>query len=122
MPDRVGIVWIEPPTNLERAIQQYGVRVMVAIKAVADFIATKAQNLMRTNAPWTDRTGNARSGLFSLATMAAEDAVVIYLSHGQSVYYGIYLETGYGWRYAIIVPTLLQVADELWQMINDLFS
>jgi hypothetical protein len=61
---------------------------------------------MRQNASWTDRTGNARSGLFSEANMVGEDVIEIVFSHGHTIDYGIHLETGNAGKYAIIVPTL----------------
>jgi HK97 gp10 family phage protein len=51
---------------------------------------------MKHNAPWTDRTTNARNGLFAKAyktanTIAASNFGIIL---GHSVDYGIYLEEG----------------------------
>ncbi len=118
----VQIQWIEPPENLQRAIRLYGDKVIAGVKAIADYIATQAQNDMRQNAPWTDRTGNARSALFSLAEMASQDAIVIYFSHGSAIFYGKYLELGHGMKYAIIVPTLQRILPQLEKMLQDLFG
>lgn len=118
----VQIKWITPPSALQQAIQKYGDVVMVKVRAIADFIAIKAQDDMRLNARWTDRTGRARGGLFSIAETAAKDMVVIYLSHGQSVWYGIYLETSHGMAYAIIMPTVQKYLPVLEQMLKELVS
>lgn len=117
-----GIRWITPPSELEKAIFKYGERVLVAVKALADFIATEAQNEMRQNAPWTDRTGNARSGLFSIAEQAAKDVVIIYFSHGHTIEYGIYLELSNAGRYAIIAPTMERTYPKVRQMLDDLLK
>lgn len=93
---------------------------MTAVLAIGKHIATKAQNEMRTNAPWTDRTGNARSGLFSIAEQAARDVVIIYLSHGHTIEYGHYLELSRGGRYAIITPTMEKMYPEIKRMLENL--
>lgn len=113
--------WIQPPSDLQKAVALYGERVFVAIHAVAAHIATEAQNEMRTSAPWTDRTGNARNSLFSIAEMAATDMVVLYLSHGAAVYYGVFLETKSAGKYAIIIPTMQRILPKLEKMLKDLF-
>lgn len=65
---------------------------------------SKVQNYARANAPWTDRTGNARQGL--AAKYSASGGIhVITVSHG--VPYGVWLETKYAGRYAIIEPTVI---------------
>lgn len=66
--------------------------------------AIEGQNHMRTNAPWTDRTGNARQGLFGRAYRNGVSGYVI-------VYYGtvpyqIWLEVANSGKYKIINPTL----------------
>ena len=122
MADAVQIQWITPPSALQTEIVKWGDKVITAIKAIADYIATQAQNDMRLNAPWTDRTGNARNALFSLAEKAAGDAVVIYLSHGSAIHYGKMLELGHGMTYAIIVPTMQRIIPQLEKMLKQLFG
>jgi hypothetical protein len=66
--------------------------------------AIEGQNYMRTNATWTDRTGNARQGLFGRAYRKGVSGYVI-------VYYGtvpyqIWLEIANSGKYKIIQPTL----------------
>jgi hypothetical protein len=121
-PLEMKVHWVTPPSELARAIELYGERVFVAIRAVAAYIATEAQNEMRRNAPWRDRTGNARNGLFSVAEMAASDVVVLYLSHGSAVWYGVFLETSRAGKYAIIIPTMQRHLPKLEKMLKDLFS
>lgn len=115
-------VWVKPPRTVAREIEAYGRRVVTAVKALGDYIAQKMQDDARRNAPWQDRTGNARSGLFSLAEMAARDAVAIYLSHGHTVVYGVFLEMAHGQRYAIIMPTIQRNLPEIERMLKRLFA
>ncbi len=121
-PMRLQVKWVTPPSYLAAAVRQYGDKVFVAVHAVASRIATEAQNEMRSNAPWTDRTGNARSALFSIAEQAAKDMVILYLSHGTAIYYGVFLETKYAGKYAIIVPTMQRILPKLEQMLKDIFK
>lgn len=104
MAGKTGIVWIIPPTHLQREVTKYGDRVMAAINFLADFFAQKMQNEARQNAKWEDRTGNARSGLMGATRKAARDIVEIYLVH--SMWYGKFLELARGGKYAVIMPTI----------------
>lgn len=108
------IRWVRPPADLARAVELYGDRVLVAIQAVAGRIATIMQNDAQASAPWTDRTGNARTGLFGTAERdVARKLVTIYLSHGPDIDYGIWLELANGGRYQIIMPTIERHLPEL---------
>lgn len=123
MPASQGIRWVVPPSALAEAIDRYGERVLVAVQAVAGEVATIMQNSAKDNARWTDRTGNARSGLFGTAEAEfARELVVIYLSHGADIDYGVYLETRYGGRYAIIMRTIERHLPELRRMLQELLS
>ncbi len=116
------VEWVVPPKVLEKKIEEYGRKVITAVLAVAEYIATEAQNDMRNNAPWTDRTGNARSALFSFAEEVGGDVVHLYLSHGSAINYGVFLEKKYGGRYAIIIPTMQRIMPRLKKMLRDLLA
>lgn len=76
--------------------------------AASSILQTEAQYLeeyMKLNRPWTDRTGNARSGLKAEVEGLGGDQLSIVLSH--SVYYGVYLEYAMEQRFAIINPTVM---------------
>lgn len=57
----------------------------------------------QSNAPWADRTGEARNGLTASVESQGED---VFLSLSHSVDYGQWLETIQSGRFAIIMPTL----------------
>lgn len=116
-----GIRWIRPPSRLAQAVNEYGERVLVAVAAVAGRMATIMQNSAKSNAPWTDRTGNARSGLFGTVE-TAQNMVILYLSHGQMIDYGIWLELAHGGRHAILLKTIESHLPELKQMLDDIFG
>jgi hypothetical protein len=113
--------WVKPPeAELLPNIQAHGDRVWVAVRALADYLGQKMQGEARQHARWEDRTGNARSGLFGAVDEAAADIVDIYLSHGHTVYYGLFLEVCHGGKYAIIMPTIeanLPVAERMLKQI-----
>lgn len=119
---QTGIRWVRPPEQLARAIELYGERVWVAVAAVAELVAQKMQDSARQNAPWTDRTGNARSGIFGTIEQAARDGVTIYLSHGQTVAYGVWLELSRGGQYAIIMPTIEAHIGEIEGLLQRIFA
>lgn len=78
-------------------------QVMDAAWVTAQRSSPDVENYMRNNAPWTDRTGNARNGLLARAFRDG-DEVGIDLFH--SVPYGIWLEVKQSGQYAIIQPTI----------------
>ena len=118
----VGIVWRRPPDQLARAIERYGDRALEAVMAVAQYTATQMQNAAKRNAAWTDRTGNARAGLFGSAESDfARRVVVIYLSHGLMIDYGIWLELANGGRYAVIMRTMEAHLPQLKQLLDGIF-
>ena len=113
---------MKPPEGLARAIEQYGDRAITAVTALAGRIATIMQNDARANAPWTDRTGNARTGLFGTAERdVAQKMVTIYLSHGADIDYGKWLELVGGGKYAVIMRTIEAHLPELKAELDALF-
>lgn len=123
MPTSTGIHWVTPPGALAQAIEQYGDRVLVAITAVAGRIASIMEASAKNSAPWTDRTGNARSGIFGTAERdVAERLVTIYLSHGPAIDYGVWLELANSGRYSIIMQTIEAHLEELRADLQAIFG
>ena len=113
---------MRPPSELATAIERYGDRVIVAVTAVAQRIATVLQEDARANAPWTDRTGEARRGLLGAAERdVAQKLVVIYLSHGPDVAHGEWLELANAGKFAIIMQTLEAHLPELKAELDAIF-
>ena len=120
---KAGIRWTTPPSELATAIERYGDRVLTAVAAVAQRVATEMQNQAKADAPWTDRTGNARTGIFgtSEADFAAH-VVTIYLSHGATIDYGIWLELANSGSYAVIMRTMEAHYESLMQLLREIFA
>lgn len=75
---------------------------------------------MKENAPWRDRTGNARSGLSTVGRYKSgqEYALVLF----GRMPYNIWLEVRYAGRYAIIIPAIVDQGPKLMRTLNKLFT
>lgn len=78
-------------------------KVRRAAWAAASSMAPEVENYMKLNAPWTDQTTNARNGLAARAYQDHDETGIV-LYH--QVSYGIFLETRFNGRYAIINPAI----------------
>lgn len=86
------------------------------IRKVFSFNSSRIESDMKSNARWTDRTGNARNGL--MCTVEGRgDEITLVLSG--SVPYQVYLETRWSGKYAIIKPSVLKWAPKVMQMCAD---
>lgn len=138
-----GFQWVVAPSDqLIPAIEKYGKDVLVAVQAVANYWGQMIQDEARLEAPWEDRTANARGGIFfavdgfgltpltgevtpeaksemSDVAMESGDANTLIITLGHTVFYGKYLETSNGGRYAIIMSTIEKNLSSLERMIQD---
>jgi len=106
------------PNNLEALPRQ----VRRAMYAACAFKAPQAEAHMKSYAPWTDRTGNARNGLKAKATTpggGVHGNVMALVLFG-SVPYQIYLETRWSGRYAIILPTVELFGPQVMDLLEKL--
>lgn len=136
--------WTVSPDVIARGLDDYGERALVAVQAAANYWGQSVQDEARQNAPWEDRTGNARGGLFfavdgfglqpitgtvtpeatsEMSDVAVEsgsqDTLIITLAH--TVFYGKYLETKNGGRYAIVMSTIEANLGSLERQIQEVF-
>lgn len=86
-----------------------------AIRMTLEYWAARAVSQMRANANWTDRTSNARNGLATRVFMGEDEGTLV-LFH--TMPYGIWLEVRWSGRYAIIGPTLNDVAPKILDMVG----
>ena len=84
--------------------------------AAIEFEATRGESYMRTNASWTDRTGNARAGLHTTTEHHPMERHSIIFAHGVS--YGIWLEVSHDGKYAIIPQSLQHIGAEVMALIS----
>lgn len=91
--------------KLANAIQAHDRKVKRVIGGQFLYHRDVATAHAKTNAPWTDRTGNARAGLHSTVNVIGQgEAFELLVAH--SVYYGIWLEVRFSGKFAIIMPTV----------------
>ena len=107
------------PRHMEEKLQR-------ALYGVVKYWDGPTERWMKHNAPWTDRTTNARNGLFATAQksshriMSATFAIVL----GHTVDYGIYLETkdeNEGGR-PIIWPAIQRFAPKVIGMLTKIMD
>ena len=102
--------------NLDKMSQKLGAVILM-------YSSTKASELqayMKTNRPWTDRTGMAKALLNAKVSQPSNNVVRITLAHG--VDYGIWLELAHGKNYAIIAPTIRQEGPRLVSDLNNIMG
>jgi hypothetical protein len=101
MPTDIHIDW--DSRQMMARLREVNPKVQKACLAALKFQEPRILAYARQNAPWTDRTSNARNGLFTTVQHDAK-TFVLTLSHG--VPYGIWLEVRFSGRFAIIRPTI----------------
>lgn len=128
-PNATRIDWSGLP-QMDARLLAYAGKVQEAIVRIAEYFAPILENHAKENAPWTDRTANARQSLrayigtdapagYPSSQQLAKEVVELFLSHG--VYYGIFLETRFAGQFAIIYPTLQEHAPAVQKMLREVF-
>ena len=85
-------------------------KIRAAIGLYADTAAKKMEGEAKINAPWTDRTGNARNSIRGDFDWKGNKAVI---TLSGNMYYSVYLELAYQKKYAILKPTIDKNAPEI---------
>ena len=104
--------------NMLARIEVYKRNVVFAVRQVALYWSAVFESYAKENAPWTDRTGNARQSLHTWVE-ESPNMVRLYLSGG--VDYQIALETLYAGRFSIIWPTIQRHLPEIQKMLQGIF-
>jgi hypothetical protein len=114
--DFIKIVWDDTSLidNLDRGDEKVHAKVM----SVMQYKAPQVEAHMKTNAPWTDQTGNARQGLRAEAFDEWPQNAGIVLYH--TVQYGIWLEVKNSGEYAIIQPTIDVMGPEVMRSLENI--
>lgn len=81
------------------------------VNDIATSEASRAEAWMKENAPWTDRTGNARQGLFGRSERSGN---VITVTLGGTMDYIPYLELG---TYRMTPRRVIIPAHRLWRFV-----
>lgn len=112
-----GMKWEDE--GLLKNLQTFNTRADRALTASITYHAGRAEAYAKRNAPWRDRTSNARNGLFATARRKPPSYRIIV---GHSVPYGIWLEVANSGRYQIIRPTIDHEGPELMKTVSKMFS
>jgi hypothetical protein len=86
-----------------------------ALREEGDEFAEELREYARMNAPWEDRTGEARAGLDTSVEQEG-DSLAVNLFH--TVDYGIWLEIRWGGKYAILIPTIENMGPKLLERLR----
>lgn len=140
-----GFEWVVAPDVIAKGLDDYGKKVYVALHAAAAYWGQHIQDKARNDASWMDRTANARSGLFfavdgfGLNTITGEvtpgaktdmsdvavesgSAGTLIITLGHTVFYGKFLETSNGGKFAIVMSTIEKNLAGLDRMVRDVFK
>lgn len=79
----------------------------------------QVENWAKLNAPWQDRTTNARNGL---AARSGKSGKTHYIVLFHQVPYGIWLETRWSAKYAIIMPTIDKFGPEIMDTLQKILD
>lgn len=101
-----GLVWFK--RNVDDQIQE----------ELEEF-AEECETHMKQEAPWEDRSGDARDGLTATAYLRG-DVHGVLLAHGEP--YGRFLELRFGGRDAIVIPTLEEKGPQLMRRLHGLYG
>lgn len=105
--------------DLRKNLHELPGRIDRAISIIVDRNAAWGQGWARGNAPWTDRTSAARSGLFAFPkSMGGHHEILI--TH--SVHYGIWLEIANSGKYQIILPAVRATGQHLMSDLRGLLN
>jgi len=114
------IVWQRDPADLGRAISELGERVShQALTQVLEREGKAIETEMKRDAPWTDRTGDARRKLKATVETTGR-ATTLTLAHG--VEYGKWLELAHGGRWAIVGPTTMAAGPRVMSQLRGLMA
>lgn len=108
------VVW-KNVDNVSHNMDRYGKAVIQTAENVAHYWAPKIEAEAKEAAPWTDQTGNARQGLFTVVERE-RDKVTLHLSHAMD--YGVFLELRWAGRFAVILPTLMKFYKPVMHMLQ----
>jgi hypothetical protein len=108
-----GIEWVGLQL-LDQEFQQFGVNCHMLVADTVEALAPVMEQYMKTNAPWDDRTEEARQGLKAIPVHDANSSSV-FCAYSPKTRYGFFLEnyTYNGTSYAIIRPTIEQFAQDM---------
>lgn len=102
-----------------RNMDAYEQKIVRSAEEIAKYFAPQMETHAKANAPWTDRTGNARQSLYGWWDKQGKK-VIVFISHGRD--YGLWLEIRNSGRYAILWPTVEEFIPQIKSMLRNVFG
>lgn len=106
--------------ELIKKLNNFMPKLKAALVLDAQNVAAEMEKWAKTNAPWEDRTSNARQFLKTTVTWKNTNELMIAMSH--HVEYGVYLELCNEGKYAILEKSITEFAPQFkegWRKIVD---
>lgn len=101
--------------TLTPGIAAYGVALVTHVHEVLEEMAREMEQYAKDNAPWNNRTGDARAGLKAEVDAHLTTPSLV-LMH--TIEYGVWLEIRWSGRYAIIMPTIEEFGPRVMERIG----
>jgi hypothetical protein len=105
--------------EISRNLSRLSAKVDRQLDIVLESQAQRGEAWMKIHAPWTDRTGAARSGLYTKYNKDGSTREILF-SH--SVAYGIWLEIANSGDYQVILPAIRTIGHDTMKQLQDLFG
>lgn len=104
--------------TLQRNLGAFDDRVQSKLGQTTEYFALRVETTAKTQAPWTDRTTNARSSLAAVARVEKGKFSIV-LHHG--MWYGVYLEIIADGKWGIVAKTVREQAPEFTRLMTKVF-
>lgn len=93
------------------------------LSRTTDYYSLRSMASAKTKAPWTDRSGNARGGLFSTYKVEVNaDNSVYQIDLYHRVNYGFWLEVRWNGKWGIINKTIESEGPKFFAMANQVMA
>ncbi len=102
--------------QLTKALTDMGGHLVPVLEAGLSAVADSMEADAKRDAPWTDRTGNARRTMTGFVT--CEDDSTLVVGVAGHMHYSPDLELRHGRRFAVLVPTVDRYAPTILQAVT----
>lgn len=121
MASKVGLTWTSD--TLTPAMKNAQPNAVAYMSRTTELYSLRSETFAKSKAPWTDRSGNARSGLSSIwSAYVGSDNSKFEIDVYHQVPYGIWLEVRYNGRWSIINKTIATQGPRFFNTANQVFA
>ena len=109
--------------KLEPNLKEAHSKATFYLSRTTEYYSLHAETYAKSKAPWTDRTGNARSGLGSTWTASINsDSAKFEIEVFHRMPYGFWLEVKYNGKYSIINKTVNIEGNKFFKTANQVMA